>query len=151
MPRDFRLQVFLWISFPQAPEYTIKFEITLMLFSGAWGKMIHGKNLKQKISRHCPFNWKWFFPQQAEILEKCQTLRFALKSLCNFLFVDFTTSLYTLNSMFWQWDHEFSYIYVFIRNHEFVLYMYLSGITSRGTRRLASTLRLRPIILKIIR
>jgi hypothetical protein len=27
-----------------------KFEMTLMLFSGAWGKMIHGKNLKQKIS-----------------------------------------------------------------------------------------------------
>ncbi len=32
VPRDFRLQVFLWISFP--PE----------------------KNLKQKISWHCPFN-----------------------------------------------------------------------------------------------
>jgi hypothetical protein len=27
-----------------------KFEMTLMLFSGAWGKMIHFKNLKQKIS-----------------------------------------------------------------------------------------------------
>ncbi len=26
-----------------------------MLFSGAWGKMIHEKNLKQKISWHCPF------------------------------------------------------------------------------------------------
>jgi hypothetical protein len=24
--------------------------------SGAWGKMIHEKNLKQKISWHCPFN-----------------------------------------------------------------------------------------------
>jgi hypothetical protein len=24
-------------------------------FSGAWGKMIHEKNLKQNISRHCPF------------------------------------------------------------------------------------------------
>jgi len=32
-----------------------KFEMTLMLFSGAWGKMIPEKNLKQKISWHCPF------------------------------------------------------------------------------------------------
>jgi hypothetical protein len=27
-----------------------KFEMTLLLFSGAWGKVIHEKNLKQKIS-----------------------------------------------------------------------------------------------------
>jgi hypothetical protein len=27
-----------------------KFEMTLMLFSGAWGKMIHENSLKQKIS-----------------------------------------------------------------------------------------------------
>jgi hypothetical protein len=27
-----------------------KSEMTLMLFSGAWGKMIHDKNLKQQIS-----------------------------------------------------------------------------------------------------
>ncbi len=27
-----------------------------MLFLGAWGKVIHEKNLKQKISWHCPFN-----------------------------------------------------------------------------------------------
>jgi hypothetical protein len=33
-----------------------KFEMTLMLFSGAWGKIIHEKNLKQKVSQHCPFN-----------------------------------------------------------------------------------------------
>ncbi len=26
-----------------------------MLFSGAWGKMIHEKNLMQEISWHCPF------------------------------------------------------------------------------------------------
>jgi hypothetical protein len=29
--------------------------MTLMLFSGAWGKIIHETNLKQKISCHCPF------------------------------------------------------------------------------------------------
>ncbi len=31
-----------------------------MLFSGAWGKVIHEKiqkNLKQKFSWHCPFKW----------------------------------------------------------------------------------------------
>jgi hypothetical protein len=29
---------------------TCEFEMTLVLFSGAWGKVIHEKNLKQKIS-----------------------------------------------------------------------------------------------------
>jgi hypothetical protein len=29
--------------------------MALLLFSGTWGKMIHVKNLKQKISCHCPF------------------------------------------------------------------------------------------------
>jgi hypothetical protein len=36
-------------------EFSKKFEMTLLLFSGAWGKVIHEKNLKQKISWHCPF------------------------------------------------------------------------------------------------
>jgi hypothetical protein len=31
----------------------------LMLFSGAWGKVIHGKNLKQKLSWHCPFKCRY--------------------------------------------------------------------------------------------
>ncbi len=31
---------------------------TLMLLSGAWGKVIHEKNLKKKISWHCPFKPK---------------------------------------------------------------------------------------------
>jgi hypothetical protein len=30
-------------------EMLKKFEITLLLFLGAWGKMTHEKNLKQKI------------------------------------------------------------------------------------------------------
>jgi hypothetical protein len=34
-----------------------KFKMTLMLFLGAWGKMIHEKNLKQKMSWHCPFKF----------------------------------------------------------------------------------------------
>jgi hypothetical protein len=29
-------------------EFSKKFEMTQMLFSGAWGKVIHEKNLKQK-------------------------------------------------------------------------------------------------------
>ncbi len=31
-------------------EFSKKFEMTLTSFSGAWGKVIHKKNLKQKIS-----------------------------------------------------------------------------------------------------
>jgi hypothetical protein len=36
-------------------KFRKKFEITYMLFSGAWRKMIHEKNQKLKISSHCPF------------------------------------------------------------------------------------------------
>ncbi len=36
-------------------KFSKKFEITLTLFSGAWGKVIHEKNLKKKISWNCPF------------------------------------------------------------------------------------------------
>ncbi len=36
-------------------EFSKNFEMILTLFSGAWGKMIHVKSLKQKISWHCPF------------------------------------------------------------------------------------------------
>jgi hypothetical protein len=32
-----------------------KFETVLLGYSGAGGKLIHEKNQKQKISRHCPF------------------------------------------------------------------------------------------------
>jgi hypothetical protein len=31
-------------------DFFFKFEMNLMLFSGAWGEVIHEKNLKQKIS-----------------------------------------------------------------------------------------------------
>ncbi len=39
-----------------SPQLFEKFEMILRLSSGAWGKVIHEKNLKQKISCHCPFN-----------------------------------------------------------------------------------------------
>jgi hypothetical protein len=32
-----------------------KFETALMVYSGAWGKLIHEKNQKSKISWRCPF------------------------------------------------------------------------------------------------
>jgi hypothetical protein len=31
-------------------EFSKKFETTLMIYSGAWGKLIHEKNQKSKIS-----------------------------------------------------------------------------------------------------
>ncbi len=36
-------------------EFSNKFEPALMGYSGAWGKMFHEKNMKSKISWHCPF------------------------------------------------------------------------------------------------
>ncbi len=36
-------------------EISKKFETALIGYSGAWGKLIHEKNLKSKISVHCPF------------------------------------------------------------------------------------------------
>ncbi len=36
-------------------EFSKKFETTLMVYSGAWGNLIHEKNQKSKISWHCPF------------------------------------------------------------------------------------------------
>ncbi len=38
-------------------ELSKKMETTLMSSLGARGKVIHEKNLRQKISRHCPFKW----------------------------------------------------------------------------------------------
>jgi hypothetical protein len=36
-------------------EFSKKFEMALLGYSGAWGKLIHEKNLKLKILWHCPF------------------------------------------------------------------------------------------------
>jgi hypothetical protein len=36
----------------QICEYS---KTALLVYSGAWGKLIHEKNQKEKISRHCPF------------------------------------------------------------------------------------------------
>ncbi len=38
------------------PEFSKKFEMILMLLSGAWGKVIHGKNLKQKSRDTVPLS-----------------------------------------------------------------------------------------------
>ncbi len=36
-------------------EFLKKFETALLVYSRAWGKLIHEKNQMQKISWHCPF------------------------------------------------------------------------------------------------
>ncbi len=36
-------------------EFSKKFETALMVYWGAWGKLIHEKNQESKISRHCSF------------------------------------------------------------------------------------------------
>jgi hypothetical protein len=36
-------------------KFSQKFEMALLGYSGVWGKLIHEKNLKWKISWHCPF------------------------------------------------------------------------------------------------
>jgi hypothetical protein len=47
VPQDFRLQVFYMDQFSPSLK-------TLVLFSGAWEKMIHEKNLKQKSRNTVP-------------------------------------------------------------------------------------------------
>ncbi len=37
-------------------EFAKKFKTAVMVYSGAWGKLIQEKNQKSKISQHCPFN-----------------------------------------------------------------------------------------------
>ncbi len=36
-------------------EFSKKIEMAVLVYSGAWGKLIHGKNQKSKISWNCPF------------------------------------------------------------------------------------------------
>ncbi len=38
-----------------SPNFQKKLETALLVYSGAWGKLIHEKNLKSKISSHYPF------------------------------------------------------------------------------------------------
>ncbi len=49
------IEDFLHLSCEYLREFSKKFETTLLVYSGAWGKMIHEKNQKSKISWHCPF------------------------------------------------------------------------------------------------
>ncbi len=44
-----------------SPRFSKKFEAALTVYSGAWGKLIHEKNQKSKISWHCPFNVRYLF------------------------------------------------------------------------------------------
>jgi hypothetical protein len=54
-------------------EFLKKFEMAAMVYSDAWGKLIHEKNQKSKISWHCPFkgaqawpSWVWVFLHKAD-------------------------------------------------------------------------------------
>ncbi len=45
-----------------------------MEYSGAGGKLIHEKNQKQKISRHCPFKNVWDDPDSNDLWKVRQVL-----------------------------------------------------------------------------
>jgi hypothetical protein len=59
-------------------EFSTKFEMILMLLSGAWKKMIHEKNLKQKISWHCPFKHNATKSVNRSILKKSRHIGFGV-------------------------------------------------------------------------
>ncbi len=52
-----RCRLYRWstLSCEYLRKFSKKFETALMVYSGAWGKLIHEKNQRQKISWHCPF------------------------------------------------------------------------------------------------
>jgi hypothetical protein len=54
-----RARLVLWWNIDSGCEYLCEFskkiETALIVYSGAWGKLIHEKNQKSKISRHCSF------------------------------------------------------------------------------------------------
>ncbi len=58
-----RCQRHLWstLSYEYIREFSKKFETALMLYSEAWGKLIHEKNQKSKISWQCTFKVKFLF------------------------------------------------------------------------------------------
>ncbi len=49
-----------------SPRFFEKFEMAVMVYSDAWGKLIHEKNQKSKISWHCPFKFhNWLYKVHA--------------------------------------------------------------------------------------
>jgi hypothetical protein len=54
MIEDFFPFVICSLSCEYLCEFSKKFKMALMVYSGAWGNLIHEKNQKSKIS-HCPF------------------------------------------------------------------------------------------------
>jgi hypothetical protein len=49
------------LSYEYPRECSTKFETALMVYSGSWGKLIHEKKQKSKISLHCPFKVKTYW------------------------------------------------------------------------------------------
>ena len=57
-------------------EFSKKFEMTVLLYSDACGKLIHEKNQKSKISWHCPFKRNSIFAEsQTKLIPLCLRVR----------------------------------------------------------------------------
>ncbi len=50
-------------------EFSKKFEMAVIVYSHAWGKLIHEKNQKSKISWHCPFKSQIFLQKTVAICQ----------------------------------------------------------------------------------
>ncbi len=62
-------------------EFLEKFEMTLMLFSGTWGKMIHEKSLRQKIVLHSPIQKPFHYLKKRNIENaRCKWCRESYRS-----------------------------------------------------------------------
>ncbi len=105
--RDFLLQVFSWIMFFQAPEIKIwaSFLTALIRYSGAWGKLIHEKNLKSKISWHCPF--KCYCAKNNKGMGNCKNQAYILMS--NSTEFSFTNGQKRWPQMIFFIWHKFNY------------------------------------------
>jgi hypothetical protein len=56
LPKDVHTKYLKVFHLPMVyPQILVKFKTALIGYSGAWGKLIHEKNLKSKISWQCLF------------------------------------------------------------------------------------------------
>ncbi len=81
-------------------EFSRKFEMTLMLFSGAWGNVIHEKNLKKKSRDNLPLILQFKFPL-------CE-FKFKYCKIINPTQVRILQIIYKIKNMFskaWLWKY----------------------------------------------
>ncbi len=95
-------------------EISNKIEMTLTLFLRAWRKMIREKNLKQKISWHCPFKLLLIFGRWARL--GVMTPGAHLLDVCNISQVNITIS--QVNITISQVYYNFTGI---LRFHRYIL------------------------------